>query len=288
MLKAINTKILLSGATILAAAAIAIGATFAWFSDVETSKGNVLAAGAIDLQIDNESYVTDENGNLVKSDSTSWTLSDLANQLFFNFSDLKPGDVGEDTISLHVFESDAWLCAASRITEDDDVDCTEPEFVDDPLCAPGVDGELDEKLNFVFWADDGDNVLEQDEVRTIFHAGSIGSLDRITLADSEGGVLGLNGRPAIGSNNYFIGKAWCFGDLTADETTALPAQDNQGDDLNGKPVERGTGVKCDGSGVSNASQSDRIMGDLQFYAEQARNNDGFLCEENYSPVWPTG
>ena len=36
----INSKILLSGAAITAAAALIIGATFAFFSDTETSEGN--------------------------------------------------------------------------------------------------------------------------------------------------------------------------------------------------------------------------------------------------------
>ena len=38
MLKIINTKILLSAAIILTAAAVIIGATFAFFSDTETSQ----------------------------------------------------------------------------------------------------------------------------------------------------------------------------------------------------------------------------------------------------------
>src|SRR3990167_6946670 len=45
----INSKILLSVASIAAAAALVIGATFAFFSDEETSNDNLFSAGTLDL-----------------------------------------------------------------------------------------------------------------------------------------------------------------------------------------------------------------------------------------------
>lgn len=62
----------------------------AFFSDTETSTGNVLSAGTIDLQIGNTSYY---NGQ--ESQNTSWSLDDINNKLFFNFIDIKPGDIGK-------------------------------------------------------------------------------------------------------------------------------------------------------------------------------------------------
>src|SRR3990167_5600630 len=76
--------------------------TSSFFSDTETSTANTLEAGSVDLQIDNTSYY-----NGAPSPDTTWDLSDLPGHLFFNFNDLKPGDFGEDTISLHV-QNDAW------------------------------------------------------------------------------------------------------------------------------------------------------------------------------------
>src|SRR3989344_7864831 len=157
-------KILISLGMIVFVGGLVAGATGAFFSDTETSEGNTFTAGAIDLQIDNESYVTNNEGDLVASEKTSWDLRDLTIEKFFDFLDLKPGDIGEDTISIHVGSNDAWVCAAARITADNDVDYTEPEEDDDPTMVnpnPALnDGELDENLNFVFWVDDGDNVLE--------------------------------------------------------------------------------------------------------------------------------
>src|SRR3989344_8349373 len=125
-------RILISLGVIAFVGALVAGATGAFFSDTETSTGNTFAAGDIDLQIDNESYAIDFNipgfqgtptGALVFNPATSWELTDLEAgvQKFFNFSDLKPGDIGEDTISIHVGSNDAWMCAAAQITADNDV-----------------------------------------------------------------------------------------------------------------------------------------------------------------------
>ncbi|MBI4058015.1 hypothetical protein HY405_01740 [Candidatus Microgenomates bacterium] len=290
----VNSKILLSGASLAAAAALIVGATFAFFSDTETSTGNTFVAGAIDLQIDNESYAIDHNipgfqnpqGILVASGNTSWPLGDLLLEKFFDFVDLKPGDYGEDTISIHVGSNDAWLCAAAQITQDTDETCTEPEDADDPNCAePGEDlGELDEQVNFAFWEDDGDNVLEDNE--TPFLAGPISDLNgagQIALADSTvNAVFGQN-NPVPGEEVVYIGKAWCFGTMVADGTD----QDDLGktDPNENGPLVRGTGFDCDGSAVDNAAQTDKVVGDLEFYAEQSRNNEAFDCDEGYTPSW---
>src|SRR3990167_4747947 len=107
----INSKILLSVASIAAAAALVIGATFAFFSDTETSTGNTFTAGTLDLKVDSECHyfqngvdVTCGNGDQFGN----WSESDLGVHKFFNFDDIKPGDWGEDTISLHVIDNDAW------------------------------------------------------------------------------------------------------------------------------------------------------------------------------------
>lgn len=70
-----NKKILISLSVIAAVAAIAIGGTVAYFSDTETSTGNTIAAGTIDLKI---------------SKGTGWTDEDIA---LVTLEDLKPSEV---------------------------------------------------------------------------------------------------------------------------------------------------------------------------------------------------
>jgi predicted ribosomally synthesized peptide with SipW-like signal peptide len=154
-------KIILSITSIIFVGAILIAGTNATFNDKNTSSGNTFATGVIDLKVDNESYVTNDDGVLVFSPSTSWSLSSLQGKLFFNFLDLKPGDIGEDTISLHVSNNKAWACMKIKITATPENGRNEPELLVDTTGNTNS-GELQNYLYFVFWADDGDNVIEKE------------------------------------------------------------------------------------------------------------------------------
>src|SRR3989344_8311637 len=174
-------KILLSLSVVAAVAVVVVGATTVFFSDTETSTGNAFTAGAIDLKIDNESYYN----SLVNGPAT-WDLRDLIVEKFFNFVDVKPGDDGEDTISLHVNNNASWLCVDVTLTSDDDNDCTEPEGEDEMLDVNGnsifpnpgcsADGELAEDIQFIWWVDDGDNAIEEGETTLPGSGGSLGAL----------------------------------------------------------------------------------------------------------------
>lgn len=270
-------KILLSlGIIACAAGALAAGGTGAFFSDIEGSIGNTFAAGAIDLKIDNTSYY---NGAF--SSTTSWTLNDLTIEKFFNFDDVKPGDVGEDTISLHVDNNDSYLCANVKLTSNDDNGLTEPEALIDPTDGQG-NGELASQVNFVWWADDGDNVLENNE--NVISSGPIGALGlngstTLTLADSVTNIWTGQGGPVPGAQTLYIGKAWCFGAIA---TSSLP-QDGLGTTSPRTPANSTGGITCDGSLLNNSTQSDSLTADVTFTATQARNNPGFLCTPPFTP-----
>lgn len=311
----INSKILLSGAAIVAAAALIIGATFAFFSDSEESLGNTLQAGGLDLKIDSEAHYAglvcegEEGDTTWQQEATTTTrpelineecvgtfeLKDLEEDPFFELSDIKPGDEGENTISLHVFDNDAW--GRIRVTNvlDEDVDCTEPESNDspDPECSndpnsPG-DGELAENLNFFLWLDEGtvpgfqcagpneieecsdpeegDNIFNGNETPTnapsVVNEGQeilINLAPGLAEASQDGACAALDGTGhyeygpchgladdgrLVGSATYYIGVAWCLGDVTPDG--------------------------CDGSSVGNEVQTDSISADIIFDITQQRN-----------------
>jgi len=290
-----NKKILVSLSVIGIVAAIAIGGTIAYFSDVETSTGNLFAAGSIDLKVDNHCYFngdecacvdgeepvcTWQNGpNIGELCTCTWGLKDLANELFFDFEDLKPGDWGEDTVSLHVYNNDAWACVAFADMVDYDNGCTEPEEEDgDESCGiPGeYEGELSEYLYFVFWADmgeanmpcpyayPGDNIFQPDCDYYLMDglASSILPGETYVLAaPGEYNVFtGVLNEPLTGEEDYYIGKVWCFGTLGS------------------VPGPYGEVIwTCDGEPVDNIPQSDSLEADIIFYAEQARNNPDFSC-----------
>lgn len=262
-------KLLMSFLIIGIVGLAAFGAARSFFSDEEKSTGNTFQAGAIDLKVSNKSYY-----NLVPREDLSWESGDLTNQYFFNYTDLKPGDLGEDTIDLKVNTNPAYACMDIKVTGTPENGQSEPEaLVDD---TPGENqGELQNELHFTFWADDGDNVLETDEVGKIFVDNKtiqqISDDGSITLADSQKNVW-LNpvaGGPMSADTTYYIGKVWCFGELTQDPVAA-----------NSEPNDptQVAGFKCNGEPVTNASQTDGVVGDVMFTAVQSRNNDAFYCK----------
>ncbi len=174
-------KILLSVGILAVVGAIVVGATGAFYGDTETSTGNTFTAGSIELKVDSESYYNgmvctedgwqpsnnEEFGEVVgfpiqgtNCDGT-WEETDLEGGVhtFFNFLDLKPGDHGENTISLHVYDNDAWGQFVIDGIIDRDNSCTDPEDAEDAEngnCSnPNGDGEIDDYLLFTGWLDQG-------------------------------------------------------------------------------------------------------------------------------------
>ena len=286
-------KIIISLSVIAAVAAVAIGASTAFFSDTETSTGNTFTAGAIDLGNDNTSYY---NGQ--PNPGTSWQLSydmDLCTVpnpaynptgnpavdpegdpatlpcMFFNFNDLKPGDWGEDTISLHVNNNDSWLCADVTLTSNDDNGLTEPEGDDNDADDGPWNGELANAISWYWWGDDGDNVFEDNERLLPGSGFTFGepvatTTYYVALADSQTNIwVNATGTPLRGDDTRYVGKAWCFGN----STFAPYPQGTTG------PDERP--VLCDGSRVNNVTQTDSLTADISFRAVQSRNNGNFQC-----------
>ncbi len=263
-------RIALSISLMAFAGVLIYGATGAFFSDSETSTGNTFTAGDIDLKIDNESYVTNNAGVLVASPANSWAISDLTNQLFFSFGDVKPGDVGEDTISVHAGSNDAYACMAAAITGTPENTLVDPEVdAGDAGPAAGNNGELQNYLNFAFWNDDGDNVYETGESQITQWVGPASSIFNGLWVP----VTGTTTTAIPGNSTKYVGKAWCFGTLTIGSTT----QDGLGKTGSNGPLVRGTGFTCNGAGSNNIAQTDGIVVDVSFQAVQARNNGQFTC-----------
>src|SRR3990167_9404282 len=142
-----SRKLTLSSLSIVFTLLLVGAVVFAFLSDTETSTGNTLVAGEVELGIDNHSFY-----NGVLNPGTTWRvdydLSDNPPRQFFNFTDVKPGDWGEDTISLHVKDNEAWLCTDVTLTSNDDNGLTEPEAEDGDDTSAGTGaGELAQNIN---------------------------------------------------------------------------------------------------------------------------------------------
>lgn len=208
-------------------------------------------------------------------DGLSWTETDLETGVhrLFNFDDIKPGDRGEDTVSLHVYDNDAWGRMSVTVTKDTDNTCTNSEErAENNVCSePNGPGELRANLNFVVWLDEGikpgfqgkqndigegDNLKQENEVGWV-SAGAIDANGEIhdigpglSAAYIEHGCTDLDGSTDYGfchglaadgrmvaSTTYYFGIAW---------------------DL---PIDTG-----------NEAQTDIFVSDLSFEIEQYRNN----------------
>jgi len=208
--------------------------TTSLFSDTETSEDNTFTTGALDLKVDwEESYNGEKVDTQPKTDNPG---------TIFEFSDIKPGDHGEATVSLHQAGNPGYVWLDVNQTANKEVVCTEPEKkAEGGDC--GEHGELGDKLDFIVWNDDGDNIRQDDE-EVIFN----GSAHE--LAESNKGVL-LDGDSSKEGKNAFdsgqteyIGIKW-----------KLPIH------------------------VGNEVQRDSKKFDFEFYTEQKRHNDVTEHEE---------
>jgi predicted ribosomally synthesized peptide with SipW-like signal peptide len=276
-------KLLISLVTIGAVSGLGFYATNAFFSDKETSTGNTFTAGAIDLRIDSTSHYdgmicsvrpTAINPFIWKEESSgsstnptligkpcngTWLSKNLvASNRFFDYTDLKPGDSGETTISLKVEDNNAWMCSNIKTTE-------------------SANPQIRNFLTFVWWIDNGgtvkgNNILDTEE-RTLFGGPvtlaqmltspvNFDDAINLTLADSRplNVFTGAPG-PITGNETNYIGVGWCFGKMTL--TPGV-----------------GRGFTCDGSDdANNVAQGDNVTADISFSAIQSRNNDKFECPE---------
>lgn len=198
--------------------------------------------------------------NGVLQPALSWELKNLVPGVdhFFNFDDIKPGDMGRHNISLHVKKNPAYVCLDFNNLQDFENGMNEPESIVDNLSS----GELSKNLEFFAWRDDGDNVFEKNE-KVIF-GGNATETANILLSSTTYAVADANtgNSCAVNSTNY-VGIIWCAGDLKVDLTTA--------------------DVTCDGSGLGNVIQTDSMTVDVVLRAVQANSNQGFKCKKEVKP-----
>ncbi len=278
-------RILLSLGVLVFVAALAVSATGAFFSDTETSTGNKFTAGAIDLTVDSTQHYNNAvclNGTWQLASGTqptldqypvlgsvcsgTWVATNLgpANK-FFDFGDVKPGDTGENTISLHIDNNPAWACADIKTTGNAENVATGPELMasDTPANGP-FDGELAQNVSVFAWLDNastsgavaGDNIWQAGEAKLTPNPLTLSAIQNGTttlpLADS----ITNSGVPLDPSVTKYVGLAWCAGSMD----TSVP----------------GT-ITCNGAAMGNIVQTDSATADVTLRVTQARNQPAFQC-----------
>ncbi len=273
----------MSMAMLVAVGALVSGATGAWFSDTEKSSGNTFAAGAIDLKVDSECHyngmVCEENGYWNGNEdlgecTCTWLAKDLGEgDLFFNFNDIKPGDQGENTISLHVNGNDAWGRMVVDNVISSDETCVEPELEAEPNCGNDNGGELGENLKFYAWLDQGSvpgfqgdlDATEGDNIWNCNDPSDPTKCDEPLLIE-EGTLDGpetYEFKEALSSvyDTYCYPYGYDCEGLTAD-----------GHMVGDTTYYFGLAWKTDGATMGNEAQTDSLKADISFETVQYRNN----------------
>ncbi len=191
-----------------------------------------------------------------------WSEADLTTQKFFQFEDVKPGDMGKHVISMHVYDNDAYTCMYTENDKDFENGCTEPESVVDNTCNDlGLgDGELSQYLNVFAWRDDGDGLYNPLNEQTLAGPNTYENIfingNGLAYADSQNDYI------LTATSTEYIGFTWCAGTLTVDNQT--------GDFV------------CDPISMNNITQTDSLVTDVIFYATQVRNNNQFTCQSLFA------
>jgi len=175
-----------------------------------------------------------------------WQSTDLTNQTFFNFDDIKPGDYGTNVISLHVDSNDAYACLLT--SNESDLDNTLAESEDDLGDTLAV-GELSPFLKVFAWDDADNDGVYEGETQLLAPNTPIVDLELLSLSLTGGG-------PTL-----YVGLAWCAGTQSVSGTT----------------------ISCDGSTMGDIAQTDSFAADLTAYAVQQRNNENFTCDSVVLP-----
>lgn len=240
-------KILVSLSIIGAVAGIAIGGTIAYFSDVETSTGNTLSAGTLNLRVDSlGSYY---KGQMI-ANSFWYPPRELTNEKFYTVSDLKPGDNVLLNISLHIDGNPAWICLGARNKQDLENILTEPETDAGDMTADK--GELSKQIHVLVWRDKNAN-SQHDPGETFLADSFFDVFVEIPIRDSTTGT----------------------GPLTEEIPIEMVAMDLCGGSHIVHPM---TGrISCDGSTMNNTAQSDSLSADIILFAHQFQNNPNFQC-----------
>ncbi|MFC5277885.1 VWA domain-containing protein [Halorubrum rubrum] len=219
----------------------------------------------------------------------------------FVLDDVKPGDSGEVTVSLHVCDNDAWMYMNGALTANDENTVTEPEAdsgeEDNDETSDPIDGEgeLADAIETTLWYDENcNNVLDGGEDDTtsvpscvqlvLDTSGSIGGdIDTVEDAanDLANDILDANDDNAVGATTFAddadvvnsVTEDWSdLSDLPATGSTGMSDGISEaGDDLEDCPDDhdRIMVIFTDGAPDSQSAAedaADALPGDIELYA----------------------
>jgi hypothetical protein len=197
--------------------------------------------------------------NGVREPALTWLPKDLVPTAdkFFNFSDVKPGDVGLHTIKVRIDNQTAWACLDFKNLTDDDNGQNEPESLVDQNGAQR--GELSSNIEMFGWLDiNGDQIYDIKIERPLFGTSTLRQAATTTLQNTSYPVGdSKNGAEIYPGKTKHVTIAWCAGDLVVNSQTGA--------------------FSCDATKMGNEAQTDSMKVDVSVRATAFQNNPNFLC-----------
>ncbi len=190
-------KLIGLGVAVAVIIALVTTGTMAKFSDTETSEDNQFTAGIIDLEIDCDG-------------DTTFAVTDDPLPKIFNYlpaTDIKPGDDGEVTLSLHLKtdsnDADLWI----KVLDLENFGGLNPEPEQEEETATSVDDDIASEIEVLLWLEtDGNNEYNPGATETILFGTVAAGGD--TLDDLwDGGELTVK-TGAVACTTYYLGWYW--------------------------------------------------------------------------------
>lgn len=237
-----KNKILLGLAGLAVVGLAGFAATQAFFTAQGSSTGNVFTAGTFgNIQV----AVANRTGD---TNNASHDYVNIANgRATFNFSNLIPGDSSTGDVLIKSPSQNAWMCMKADNLDD---------------MGNATKKAAAQNIELGYWVDtDNSGTANTASEQATFHPDSLyneAGSNYFPIVDAVTNNTGAYAN-GIGNTQYNQGYAVCFGNFT-------------GFDANGVPT-------CDGSSVGNDAQGGVVKGNLEFYAEQAKNNGSFTCAD---------
>jgi len=276
-----------------AGAALTGTGTMAFLHDTETTT-NTVTAGELDLKIDWQQTYDGPNGreyvnaypdedndgqqdpirtrDAIADDHPTWStarvedafrdqFADLPNDFeepVIDLEDVKPGDSGEVTFSVHLFDNPGYVWLLGDIQANAENSQPEPEVGALGDVGPAT-GELLDAIEAVVWYDDGNN--ERDDTETLLTGRSGSNPSSVSVSKADATIVEGTLREVL---------------ERLEEGVPLTANPTKTDRVcfPGKTT-RHLGFAWElPASVGNQIQSDSVEFDLGFYAEQCRHNNG--------------
>jgi len=241
----------------LASASAGLG-TSALFSDEESFENNTLTAGTLDLLVDYYSHWDQGMAGAGQVHGTQNGSGTVSGEL----TDVKPGDSGMLAFCPRIDGNPAYLWLCGELTANDENGLTEPESDVDETEGPDS-GELAQNVHVDvdyctvdMGASDPPEEFGPDDATTVSDVWE-GTLAEFLSAIRNGVPLDGDGNSDEGESGFLEpGSQECY-ESGAEAPNACLCIDWE------VPTE-----------VGNEIQSDSLAFDLEFHAEQCRNNDG--------------